>query len=424
MKKGVFVLFLAVGLSMLVSPHAVAQGGNIRIGKLGIFPGITVQGVHNDNIYLSEGTAADPVVSDWITHIMPDLRLNYPFPERGSWSLGYQGDLAFYKEYDDNDWQTHRALFTLNYAAPGGVILAVSNTYTDTEDPYGNDAGYKSGVPQTKRWYDDLKATLGYDFGNRLKVLAFYNYYKQEYDLEEDADQDYVANELGVGFQMRLLPKTWGFIRWHYGEQDYFTHLPGTGTTEANDADFNWQRVNTGLAWDIGAKLAGELNFGYIWIDYKNEFDASTPPQRYEDKETWIAGTSLSFRATATTALGLNLTRAPKSTGATSTELFIYTSAGIRIEQILLHKISLTVGTRYAKRDYNIPKDSPREDDEYHANIGLNYRIQDWLRAGVGYLYRKKDSDYTVHEYVNNKFIILNIKPHKTCFCKMPIFTL
>jgi hypothetical protein len=406
MNKGVFVVFLVVGISMLVSTQGLAQGGNIRIGKMGIFPGIAVRVVYDDNIFLAEGSAADPAPSDRITHIMPDFRLNYPFPERGSWSLGYQGDLAFYKEFDDNDWQTHRALFTLNYEAPGGIILAVSNAYTDAEDPYGSDAGYKSGVPQTKRWYNDLKATLGYDFGNRFKLLGHYNYYKQEYDLEEDSDQNYVANELGVSFQMRLLPKTWGFIRYHYGEQDYFTHPPGSGTTEANDADFNWWRVNTGLAWDIGAKLAGELNFGYIWIDYKNEFDGSTPPKRYEDKGTWIAATSLSFRATATTTLGLNLTRAPKSVGATTTELFIYTSAGIRIEQILLHKLSLTVGTVYAKRDYNIPIDSPREDDEYHANIGLNYRIQNWLRAGVDYIYRNRVSNYTVHEYVNNKFII------------------
>jgi hypothetical protein len=406
MEKRVFVVFLAVGLSISVATHAVAQGGNIRIGKLGIFPGISVQGVHNDNIYLSTGTAAHPAVSDWITHIMPDVRLNYPFPERGSCSLGYQGDFAYYEEFEDNDWQRHRALFALNYNAPGGVILAVSNTYTDTDDPYGSDAGYKTGVPKTKRWYDDLKATLGYHFSNRFKVLGHYNYFKQEYDLEKDADQNYVANELGTSLQMRLLPKSWGFMRWHYGERDYFTHPPGTGATEENDADFVWQRINTGLAWDIGAKLAGELNFGYIWIDYKNEFDASTTPKRYEDKGTWIAATALSFRATATTTLGLNITRAPKSVGARSRELFMYTSAGIRIDKILIHRISLTVGASYAKSDYNIPKDSPREDDEYHGNIGLNYRIKHWLRAGVDYIYRKRDSNYTDNEYVNNKFII------------------
>jgi hypothetical protein len=406
MKKGVFVIFLVVGLSIFVSTHAMAQRGNIRIGRMGIFPGITVQGVYNDNIYLSGGSAADPVVSDWITHIMPNVRLNYPFPERGSWTLGIEGDFAFYQEFEDNDWRTHRIFFTLNYNAPGGIILAFSNRYTDAEDPYGSNAGYKSGVPQTKRWYDEFKAALGYDFSNRLKVLGHYNYFKQEYDLEEDADQNYVANELGASLQIRALPKTWGLIRWHYGEQDYFSHPPGTGTTEKNDADYFWHRINTGLTWDIGAKLAGELNFGYIWIDYQNEFDASTPPQRYEDGETWIAATSLSFRATATTTLGFNLTRKPKSVGATTNELFMYTSAGIRLEKILLRRMSLTLGARYAKRDYSIPIDSPREDDEYHGNIGFKYRITHWSRAGVGYRYKKKDSNYTVHEYVNNKFII------------------
>jgi len=406
MKKGVFVAFLVASLFLSVSTHVMAQRGKIRIGKLSIFPGITVQSAHDDNIYLSQGTAAEPELSDWITHIMPAFGMNYPFPERGSLALGYEGDLAFYKDYDNNDWQTHRALFTLNYEAPGGIIFAISNAYADAEDPYGNDAAYKLGVPKTKRWHDDLKTTLGYAFGNRLKVLAFYNYYKQDYDREEDSDQDYIANEFGVSLQMRLLPKTWGFIRYHYGEQDYFIHPPGTGTTEANDADFNWNRVNTGLTWDMGATLAGELNFGYTWTDYENEFDSGTPPKRYEDKEIWIAATSVSYMATATTTLGLNLMRALRNTGATSTEFFEDTSFGINLAQIFISKISLTVGAIYSKNDYNLPVVIPREDDNYNATIGIDYRIQDWLRAGVGYRYKKKDSNYAENEYVDNKFII------------------
>ncbi|HUU39484.1 MAG TPA: outer membrane beta-barrel protein, partial [Desulfatiglandales bacterium] len=337
MKRKIFISGLLITVVIILSSQVTAQEGKINFGNLKIIPGLTLKGVYDDNIYLGNGTnqANEIEESDWITHVMPALLFNYSLQERGSVSLGYSGDLAFYSDsdYSDNDWQNHKGALAVDYKSPGGLILFANNTYIDAEDPYSNLEQYRIGL-MTKRWDNDLKTKVGFDFGNRFRILTYYNFYKQDYELDRDYTQDYDQNEFGVGFQMRFLPKTWGFIRYHMGERDYFTYLAGTGVTDSNDSDFQWQRVNAGLTWDPGAKVSGELNVGYQWKEYDNETDVNG--DQYEDQDTWIAGTLITYKATPSTALVLSATRALRQTGSNDNEYFTDTGIGINLQQKIL----------------------------------------------------------------------------------------
>jgi hypothetical protein len=201
-----------------------------------------------------------------------------------------------------------------------------------------------------------------------------------------------------------LLQKTWGFVGYHYGGRDYFTHPPGSGVTESNDADFDYQRINVGVTWDPGAKLSGELNFGYLWMKHKNLFDVDG--NRYEDKNTWIAGTLINYTISLVTALSLAVTRALRARGSNTNTFFLDTGIGINLRQMLLAKLSLTAGASYSKNDYNQPETNPRKDDNYRANIGLSYEIRQWLSAGVRYTYWKKDSNFEENNFTNNRFMV------------------
>lgn len=406
MKKEIFIVWLMVNCLIFLGARVMAQEkeGRIHVGNLKIIPGITFQGVYDDNIYLSNGSNDDDggEESDWITHVTPSILFDFAFLGRGHLKLGYQGDLAYYAEKDENDWQNHRGIFGLNYEAPGGLIVDIDNTYVNAEDPYGSENEYKLGVPQVSRWSNGLKTKIGHAFSDKFKVLGFYNYYTQDYDSRVDFTQDYDVNEFGIGFQMRLLPKTWGFIRYHYGERDYFTHPAGTGVTESNDSDFKWHRVNTGLTWDSGAKLSGELNFGYQWKDYDNLTDVNG--RRYDDKDTWIASTFMSFEATATTTLDFSVVRALRETGSDTNEFFEDTGIGINLRQLIFTKAQLYAGATYSRNDYNLSEGEPRKDDNYKANIGIYYLIRGWMRVGVGYDYWKKNSDRSEYEFTDNRF--------------------
>lgn len=405
MRRGILIIGVMAGMVMVLSSQAIAQVGRIKYGKLTVFPGLTVQELYDDNIYLGNGTNTTTELkeSDLITHLMPAVGLRYTFPERGTLALAYDGDFAYYRDNNENDWRTHKGILGLDYRAPGGIILGINNIYTDAEDPYGNLEQYRIGL-KTERWNNDLRTKVGYDFGNRSQAFVYYNYYKQDYDLARDYTQDYTGNELGLGYQMRVLPKTWGFARFHLGERDYFTHPVATGVTNANDSDFTWRRLNFGLTWDTGAKLSGELNLGYQWKDYDNRTDVKG--NAYEDKNTWIAATSVTHAATPTTALALRITRALRQIGSDTNEYFEDTGIGLSLQQKILTKYTLTAGVAYSVNDYNMPLNNAREDDNYKANVGIDYQIRDWLSAGAGYKYKRKESNYPENDYTDNQFLI------------------
>lgn len=406
MKRGIFVCCVIISFLIIASAQVMAQEGRIHYGNMKVVPGITLKALYDDNIYMGNGTNNTTEIkeSDWITHLMPALMLDYNLDKRGSLTMGYQGNFAYYDTNDDNNWKTHMGTFGLDYQAPGGLILGINEFYADAEDPYGSDNEYKLGTPKTSRWSNDLKTKMGYDFGNRVRVFGYFNFYKQDFEREGDFSQDYDATEGGVGVQARLFPKTWGFVRYHYGERDYFTHPAGSGVNETNDAAYDWQRVNMGLTWDPGAKLRGELNFGYELRDQDNQVDSAGA--MYEDKDTWVASTSVTYTATATTTLSLNINRALRTIGGTSKEFYEDTGIGLNLMQMLLAKFRLTAGGRYRVHEYNLPVGQNREDDNYDANIGLGYQFKEWLGASVGYTYMKKDSNIEANDFTDNKFMV------------------
>jgi uncharacterized protein (PEP-CTERM system associated) len=74
------------------------------------------------------------------------------------------------------------------------------------------------------------------------------------------------------------------------------------------------------------------------------------------------------------------------------------------LQQKILRKFTLIVGGSYSINDYNQPTPKDRDDDNYKANIDLTYKIQEWLSAGIGYYYWKKDSNYRENDFTDNQF--------------------
>ncbi|MCU0594047.1 MAG: outer membrane beta-barrel protein [Desulfobacterota bacterium] len=407
MRRGLVLVCAVLSLMLFLPPSLSAQqGGRISVGNLKVIPSLTLEEVYDDNIYLASGIndTNEKIDSDWIFHVMPGLMLDYTLEGRGYVRAGYLGDYAYYADFDQNDWKNHKVLFDFDYQAPGGLLFGLKNVWVDAADPYGADNQFGLGVPQTKRWYDDFNTKVGYNFGNQFRAFLYYDYYKQDYDLESDFSQDCTMNQFGAGLQMHVASKTWGFIRYHYGYRDYFSHPDGSGVTDQNDADFDFNRVSTGLVWDSGAKFSGELNFGYEWRNHDNEFDSLG--NRYDDRDTWVAATRVNYFATSTTTFSLSLIRALRDTGSNTYQYYTDTGIKLGVAQVFLTRFTLTAEAGYALYEYNAPTDPTKEADNYLGSLGVSYKVQDWLIAGLAYTYLKQDSNYPEDDYKDNRFII------------------
>jgi hypothetical protein len=418
MKRKYFLMGILLALALHFSQAATAQillndlqmitdrryqTGKIQLNNLTVLPRLALTGIYDDNIYLGSGSNSleEEKVSDWINRIRPALFINYALPARGRLNIGYEGDFAFYIDDNENNWQTHKILADFTYKAPGGLFAKLTNMFADAEDPYSSPTEYRLGIPNVKRWVNNLKTRIGWDFKDRFKLLAFFNYYYQDYDNEEDFTQDHKDPEGGMGAEMRLMPRTWGFLRYHFGSRDYYSHPMGIKSTETNDADFDWHRVNMGLAWDATAKLKGELNFGYAWKMYQNEFDSGGRP--YEDLNDWIANTKIIYEPMPQTTLILDIRRLPRQTFSNTNEQYVETSAGLAFHQTLYTNAGVGAYAEYSHMDFNVPSGNSRADDNIRWGAELYYWVQEWLNTGLGYTYWKKDSNIEQFSYTDNR---------------------
>jgi hypothetical protein len=416
------VLLMILPATLLAQPQEqtegmkegiVPQAGKINFGNLSIIPGVELQGVYDDNIYRKSGkdypsaqtTQEQKKVSDWIGHIKPGLLLNYVIPARGYLNLGYQGDFAFYNSNSNDNWKNNTGNLGFIYEAPGGLILGINDFYANVEDPFGSANQYAIGQVK-KRWTNDLGTKIGYNIASNFRTFLYYNNFVQKYDSIVDFTQNYTDNVFAVGAEARFLPKTWGFLRYSYGQRTFNTLGP-TQLTDANNANSKFSTVSAGVTWDPGSKLSGEFNIGYQWLTFDHP---RTDDGLYrQDQSTWVAQTVVRFAATETTTLGLTVNRAIRPTSAISNELFTDTGIGLSVNQRLLLKLALTAGISYSKNEYNLTPagfvGGSRTDDNFLANIGLIYQIRDWMGVTVGYNYNQKKSNYEIYEFVDNQFV-------------------
>lgn len=389
-------------LSIFYANPVFAETGKIKFGNLEILPRLGLDVIWDDNIFLRSGDPglANTVLEDTIYKVKPALIFNYIIEGRGYLSLGYDGTLAYYQDYDFNDWESHKVPFKFDYKSPGGLLAGIDYLFEDTNDPFTNEAdALNASILPKQRDINELKANLGYQFGETLKALGYYNYRSQDYSEKAiNFSQDYKHNEGGVGVEARFLPKTWGFLDYHYGDREYVT--PGVATNESNNSDYNYHRINTGFKWDGGAKWDGELNLGYKWQEYKNDFDPSGNARN--DISTWIADTNIGYQMTKVFRLGLLLSRDLKQTGSDSYEYNEDTSAGLTINYTPIEKTDFLAGYTFTQNDYN----TGRNDRINQIDLGVDYKIQPWLVAKAEYTYKKRDSDVAAYDYDNNKFLV------------------
>jgi len=420
-------IFFALILILLILPvnFAVAQeGGKFQIGHIKIVPTVIGEAVYDNNIYKGNGkgyaapdvTKQEAVVSDLIYHIKPSIMGSYDIPERGSISLGWQWDIARYNTETANNWSNNSGFLNVDYAAPEGILFGFKNAYAYSTDAYGNADQYSVGQT-SQRWTDDLNTKLGYHFGSTIRSIFYYNYYIQQYEQSKDWAQNYNQNMFGIGFEARFLPKTWGFVRYLYTAKTYIDNDPQAQTTKSNSKANAGQ---IGFTWDPGAKLNGEVNFGYQWKSFDNQWvNLNNTGDQRQSSNSWSAATLVNFAALEQSIITLSISRVQRDSSSNTNEFFYDTGLGLSLSHKFFTKYTFKVGASVASNDYNRPPVSTttganppannRNDTNWMANVGLDYKIQDWLGAGVAYAFSSKNSNYEENNYSDNQFSF-NIK--------------
>ncbi len=390
----------------------------INIGNLTIIPGLQGVATYDDNIYKGNGksyvnastTKQEKVVGDMIYHLKPGLMANFVIPERGGVTAAWTLDRAWYNTETKNDFQNNGGFINFDYKMPEGIIIGLKDTYSYNTDPYGNADQYAVGM-LTERWSNEFNGKLGYTIGGNFRPMFYYNYFIQQYNnTAQDWAQNYGQNQFGLGLQYRVMPNTWAFVRYVYTQKGYIDNLDPT--TTKGDSKTNAAQI--GFTWDSGAKLSGEVNFGYQWRRYDNEYvGVNNTGVRREEVNSWSAATSVNFAPLEKTILGLSIWRTLRDSGSNTNENFWDSGIGLNLSHNFYTKFTFKLGGTFATNDYNrAPAASPtntlldkkRADDNWTFNAGLDYAVQDWLGCGIAYALMSKNSNYEENNYVDNQF--------------------
>lgn len=396
------VAVVVLGSSCYALPvHAQA---NIRIGKTKVTPKLAYKGEYNDNIYLIK----DGVKSDYINTVTPGIGFSFE-GERGNYlRAGYEVDVVRYSHYDDNDYESRKAIGDFGIKSPLGLYLKVNDRYTDTEDPYGSAELYKEGQ-KTKRRRNTVEGYVGYEFADRFILECQYQNFLEKYHLFTDRWQNKRDDVYGGTFYYKFLPKTSFLVEYRRTTREYTEQANATdndrGITSSTSEDYKLDDYFLGLRWDPTAKLSGDLKFGYSEKTYDNKRGWRNS-YRYADKDTWIAETKLVYKASDKTRVRTKIMRSIKESTDVTSHYYTDTTIELDLNQALGERMYVDLGVDYSRDEYNAYGTAKaREDNIITATAALEYRIRPWLRAGVEYGYRRRESSkgFEYWEYTNHK---------------------
>ncbi|MFH0926803.1 MAG: outer membrane beta-barrel protein, partial [bacterium] len=360
--------------------------GNIHAGNLEIHPLLGIKETYDDNIFLTNITEKD----DFITTVTPGIAFRLPKNEN-LFTLSYLVDLNSFSDYDDQNYQNHVLSGLADIRSPSGLYLTLKDTYLYTSDPANSEL-----TDRQERQTNLGSASLGKLFGERFELALTYDNevidYKDVRYREENRDRQ----AIGTTLYFRVLPKTSLLLEYNYGEINYY---------DGGYDDSSFNIISTGLRWDATAKISGTIKGGYEWRDYKNEDFI-----RRNDKDLWVIAGDIQGNLTEQAKLSLLLKRGLIESTFTNNSYFINSRVALKLDQKIGEKFAVLPGGYYEKSEYpeavvdpltNNTKD--REDDLVGLELELNYQIQEWLKAGLGYKYLSRESNFDSYDYIDNR---------------------
>lgn len=365
----------------------------VRMGSFVLFPGVGVEEQYESNIYATPNNTDD----DFITRVMPNLRL------RSDWNnhllqLEAGGDLGFYEDHTKEDFQDYHVgangrvdirRSTQLYLGSSFQHLHESRENPDSPGPNVADEPTQLNVysanSSLRHEFGRINATLG----GSIDRLSF-----EDPDAvgggtvnEHDRDRFVYGSTLRVGYQ--IVPEYEAFIRGSYNKREY------DGKENGVDRDSQGFGVAVGMSVDFGGLIFGDFFGGYRYQDYKDP--------TLDSFGGFGGGANITWNVTKLTTITGLLSGDIEETTEAGASGRLVTTGQIGVDHELLRNLILGANVNLTRDDY---EGIDRTDWIYGGSANATYLINRYLRAGLEYNFRERDSDVSDDDFTNHIVLI------------------
>jgi hypothetical protein len=368
-------------VSVRQRPRPDYEATGQKAGGFTLYPRVTVDFEHNDNIYASATGKTD----DNIWRVKPELAV------RSDWSrhaLGFfaGGNVIRYSDKGTEDAEE----YTLS--ANGRIDIARGSNITGSVqtqhlvEPRSNPTSPSAAAEPVEYDLNQGSIVLTKEF-NRLRLIGRVEDKDYNYDDVRRTvplagvgiiDQDFRdRNELTYGgkAEYALSPDTALYVSALGNKRDYDNKVA------ASDRTSDGYVLGVGANFDVSELVRGDVQIGYMKQSYDNPL--------FTDIDGFSAAGRVEWFPTQLTTVGLNGSRSIEESTATGSQGYISNNIGASIDHELLRNVLLSAAYTHGKDNYKgVDRDDKRDNFSATATYLLNRRVGLFLT----YNYLKQDS--------------------------------
>lgn len=369
-------------------PRPDYEAIGMKAGGFTLYPRVTVEAVHDDNIY----AVATGEQSDVIWRVKPEVAA------RSNWSRHAVGAFASasvnrYADFDTENTEEYTLGFNGRLDVERGSYISASAQWQALTEPRtaitaGTPAGATAKPVEYYLWSGNLTGVKEF---NRLRLTGKLDTKKFDYDDQgsltfnqnnRDRDEFYYGGKA----EYAVSPDTAVFASLVGNTKEYDTAAAGR--------DSDGYVATVGANFDLSQAVRGELEAGYMSQSYDNPL--------YGDVDGLSAKGRVEWFPTELTTLNVAGSRSIEESTAPGSQGFLANSVSVGVDHELLRNVLLAANASYGKDKY----ESVDRDDK---RTGLNASAAYLLNRNVGlfltYTYLKQESSGTAKgsSFTDNK---------------------
>lgn len=357
------------------------------MGPVFITPSLTIQAGHNDNL---TGAVAGAEVSTNVLSVSPSASADLTV-EGDRYSLQYSGSFVKYASSADDNFNMNNLVLQAQNVFSSRLSSTSSAGVLYTVDPRGSNQSGPTTEPNRYR-QGSLSADVVYGAegaDGRLQFAAntANKRYLNNRDVTEVQDRD--ATTVDGKFFYRVAPKTQAFVEL---SRTNFRYRQSAVTQDSHE-----DKAMVGVTWEATASTAGTFKIGAA----NKKFESGKASGREDFSGVSWEG-AVRWNPLSYTTVDVNTARTTSdSTGVG--DYLINKSVGATWSHNWSTFVSSRVGTNRTNTEF---VRGGREDTVKQAVVGVDYKVQRWLKASVDYTHEKRDSSDVNSPYTKNMFMV------------------